>query len=114
MKEEAEALAKVAELEAQIQAKDIELDQYRGISLLNVQVTHKQYGTGVVIAQKDNTIKVRFPDDLEKSFIIHARYAARPTFEDDEQIVAAFTEFERLNKEIQTLQKQLDLAKIKL
>lgn len=114
LKEEAEALAKIAEIESQIQAKDIELDQYRGISLLNVQVTHKQYGTGVVIAQKDNTIKVRFPEDLEKSFMIHAKFAARPTFEDDEQVVAAFTEFDRLTKEIQMLQKQLDLARAKL
>lgn len=114
LKEKAEALAKIAEIEAQIQAKDIELDQYRGISLLNVQVTHKQYGIGVVIAQNDNTIKVRFPDDLEKSFMIHAKFAARPTFEDDEQVVSAFTEFDRLVKEIQMLQKQLDLAKAKL
>lgn len=98
LKEKAETLAQIAEIEAQIQAKDIELDQYRGISLLNVQVTHKQYGTGVVIAQNDNTIKVRFPDDLEKSFMIHAKFAARPTFEDDEQVVAAFTEFDRLSK----------------
>ena len=113
-KEKAEKLAKIAELEAQIQARDLELDQYRGISLLNVQVTHKQYGTGTVIAQKDNTIKVLFPENLEKSFIIHAKYAARPTFEDDEQIVAAYTEFDRLTNEMKQLQKQLDMAKAKL
>ena len=114
LKEEAETQEKIAELEAQIQVKDIELDQYRSISLLNVQVTHKQYGTGVVVAQKDNTIKVRFPEGLEKSFMIHAKFTARPTFEDDAQIVAAFTEFDRLTKEIQMLQKQLALAKAKL
>ena len=114
MKEEAETQEKIAELEAQIQVKDIELDQYRSISLLNVQVTHKQYGTGVVVAQKDNTIRVRFPEGLEKSFMIHAKFTARPTFEDDAQIVAAFTEFDRLTKEIQMLQKQLALAKAKL
>lgn len=114
LKEEAETQEKIAALEADIQAKDIELDQYRSISLLNVQVTHKQYGTGVVVAQKDNTIKVHFPEGLEKSFMIHAKFAARPTFEDDAQIVAAFTEFNRLTKEIQMLQKQLALAKAKL
>ena len=46
--------------------------------------------------------------------MIHAKFTARPTFEDDAQIVAAFTEFDRLTKEIQMLQKQLALAKAKL
>lgn len=53
---------RIDSLETQIQAKDIELDKFRSISLLNVRVTHKQYGTGIVIAQKENTIKVRFPE----------------------------------------------------
>ena len=97
-----------------IQAKDIELDKFRSISLLNVRVTHKQYGTGIVIAQKENTIKVRFPEGLEKSFIIHTKFPARPTFEDDEQVVEAFTEYDRLTREIQGLKKLLEIEKAKV
>ena len=114
LKEEAKVQERIKSLEAQIQAKDIELDKFRSIPLLNVRVTHNQYGTGVVIAQKDNTIKVRFPENLEKSFIIHSRFPARPTFEDDEQVVAAFTEYDRLTKEIQGLKKLLEIEKVKI
>lgn len=81
---------------------------------LNVRVTHKQYGTGIVIAQKENTIKVRFPEGLEKSFIIHTKFPARPTFEDDEQVVEAFTEYDRLTREIQGLKKLLEIEKAKV
>lgn len=105
---------RIDSLETQIQAKDIELDKFRSISLLNVRVTHKQYGTGIVIAQKENTIKVRFPEGLEKSFIIHTKFPARPTFEDDEQVVDAFTEYDRLTREIQGLKKLLEIEKAKV
>ena len=114
LKEEAKVQERIDSLETQIQAKDIELDKFRSISLLNVRVTHKQYGTGVVIAQKENTIKVRFPEGLEKSFIIHTKFPARPTFEDDEQVVEAFTEYDRLTREIQGLKKLLEIEKAKV
>ena len=114
LKEEAKVQERIDSLETQIQAKDIELDKFRSISLLNVRVTHKQYGTGIVIAQKKNTIKVRFPEGLEKSFIIHTKFPARPTFEDDEQAVEAFTEYDRLTREIQGLKKLLEIEKAKV
>ena len=114
LKEEAKVQERIDSLETQIQAKDIELDKFRSISLLNVRVTHKQYGTGIVIAQKENTIKVRFPEGLEKSFIIHTKFSARPTFEDDEQVVEAFTEYDRLTREIQGLKKLLEIEKAKV
>ena len=114
LKEEAKVQERIDSLETQIQAKDIELDKFRSISLLNVRVTHKQYGTGIVIAQKENTIKVRFPEGLEKSFIIHTKFPARPTFEDDEQVVDAFTEYDRLTREIQGLKKLLEIEKAKV
>ena len=114
LKEEAKVQERIDSLETQIQAKDIELDKFRSISLLNVRVTHKQYGTGIVIAQKENTIKVRFPEGLEKSFIIHTKFPARPTFEDDEQVVEAFTEYDRLTREIQGLKKLLEIEKAKV
>lgn len=114
LKEEAKVQERIDSLETQIQAKDIELDKFRSISLLNVRVTHKQYGTGIVIAQKENTIKVRFPEGLEKSFIIHTKFPARPTFEDDEQVVETFTEYDRLTREIQGLKKLLEIEKAKV
>ena len=114
LKEEAKVQERIDSLETQIQAKDIELDKFRSISILNVRVTHKQYGTGIVIAQKENTIKVRFPEGLEKSFIIRTKFPARPTFEDDEQVVEAFTEYDRLTREIQGLKKLLEIEKAKV
>ena len=93
-KAEAEKLRKEIEnLEAQIQALDLELDVYRSINLIGVQVTEKRYGTGTIVAQNANTIKVAFADG-ERSYIINKKYSMRPTFEDDVQIVEAMTEYE--------------------
>ena len=91
---EAEKLqAEIEKLEVQIQALDLELDVYRSINLIGVQVTEKRYGIGTVVTQNANTITVAFADG-EHSYIINKKYAMRPTFEDDTQIVDALTDYE--------------------
>jgi len=91
---EAEKLrVEIESLEAQIQAIDVQLDLYRSINLVGVQVNEKRYGVGTVVSQNVNTIKVAFADE-ERSYIINKKYSMRPTFEDDVQIVEAMTEYE--------------------
>ncbi len=93
-------------LETKIQALDVQLDTYRSINLVGVQVKEKRYGVGTVIAQNVNTIKVLFADG-EHSYIISKKYPMRPTFEDDVQIVEAMTEYARKLTEKKTLENQL-------
>ena len=59
-----------------------------------------------MVAQKTPTITVQF-EGATKSFIINKKYPARPTFEDDADIVAAFTEYDDLSRRLVVLQKQL-------
>lgn len=104
---EAEKLrAEIEVLEAQIQTLDLQLDMYRSINLLGVQVNEKRYGTGTVVSQNINTIKVAFADG-ERSYIISKKYPMRPTFEDDVQIVQAMTEYEQKLVERKGLENQL-------
>ena len=77
------------------------------MSLIGVQVTTAQYGVGTVIEQDVNKIKVRF-GEIEKSFVLDKKYVSRPRFEDDEEIVSAFTEYGELQNEIQRLKRELD------
>lgn len=104
---EAEKLrAEIEVLEAQIQTLDLQLDMYRSINLLGVQVNEKRYGTGTVVSQNINTIKVAFADG-ERSYIISKKYPMRPTFEDDVQIVEAMTDYEQKLAERKSLENQL-------
>lgn len=104
---EAEKLrVEIESLEAQIQAIDVQLDLYRSINLVGVQVNEKRYGIGTVISQNINTIKVAFVDG-ERSYIISKKYPMRPTFEDDVQIVEAMTDYEQKLVERKSLENQL-------
>jgi hypothetical protein len=104
---EAEKLREEIEsLEAQIQAMDIQLDLYRSINLVGVQVNEKRYGIGTVVSQNVNTIKVAFADG-ERSYIINKKYSMRPTFEDDVQIVEAMTDYEQKLAERSILESRL-------
>lgn len=103
---EAERLAKIDVLEQQLFNLQCKCDDFSDISLVGVQVTTATYGTGTVIDQEINRITVRFAN-FEKTFILDERYSARPRFEDDEQIVAVFTEYGRLQEQIKSLQREL-------
>lgn len=103
---EAERLAKIDELEQQIIDLERNCDEFVDISLIGVQVTAAIYGIGTVIEQDMNKIKVRF-DDVEKTYILDKKYAARPRFEDDDDIVSAFTEYGQAQEQIKRLQREL-------
>ena len=104
--EEEKLRAKTEALEAQIQALDVQLDMYRSINLVGVQVNEKHYGVGTIVSQNVNIIKVAFAG-TERSYIINKKYSMRPTFEDDVQIVEAMTEYEQKLADRKNLEKQL-------
>ena len=72
---------------------------------MGIQVFQKAYGTGTIIAQNVNAIRVRF-GEIEKQYIISSKFPMRPTFEDDAEIVAALTDYEAKQKELDTLKKK--------
>lgn len=105
--EEAERQLQIAELEGRIHTLKLRMDEIANISLLNVQVHHQSYGSGTVIAQKETTITVKF-SDVQKSFMINKKFTSRPSFEHDEEIVSAFTEYDEAKRQIKLLQLELD------
>jgi len=107
-KEQEEKQAKVDAIESEIRSLELRCAEIEQISLVNVQVQHKQYGTGIVISQETPKITVSF-GDVTKSFIINKKFPARPTFEADVEIVDAFTEYDAAVRQIGLLRKQLSL-----
>lgn len=97
----------IDELEAKIQTMELQLDEYRSINLLGVQVQEKKYGMGIIVEQNVNAIKVRFGEEI-KSYTIHKKFMWRPRFEDDADIVAAMTDYDFKINEIKELRKCLD------
>ena len=97
----------------QLAAMQDEIDQversYDGcedISLVGVQVTMSQLGKGTVIEQDMNRIKVAF-EGLEKTYILDKKFIARPKFENDEEVVSAFTVYARARERISFLETQI-------
>lgn len=105
--EEAKRQGEINELEAKIQMLELQLDEYRCINLLGVQVQEKNYGTGIIVWQDVNSIKVRFGEEI-KQYTIHKQYIWRPRFEDDADIVAAMTDYDLKINEVKRLRKQVD------
>ena len=103
---EAERLEKISALESEIAELETQCAECEEISLLDVQVTSKQYGVGTVIGQNADMIKVRFTD-TEKSFVLNQKFAARPQFENDDEVVAIFTEYADKKEQIRKLNRQL-------
>ncbi len=105
-KEEAVKVEAAAELEKEIRQLTGKIEKINEISLLNVEVTQKQHGLGVVVAQNGENITVQF-DDGRVKYIINKKYTMRPRFEDDERVVEAFTQLTLLKEKKIKLEKQL-------
>ncbi len=105
-KEMLEHKQKIEALEATIHQIDVNMDEYRKISLLGVEVTQTKYGNGRVIEQNGTQIKVQF-ENAVVTFIIDKKYPQRPCFEDDEQLVDAFTAYGDLLQKKEKLEKEL-------
>lgn len=105
-KEKAEFEAQRNALLDEINVLERTIAPYKDISLLGVQVSQKQCGTGTIIAQDVNVITVEF-ETGEKKYKINRNIIARPTFEDDEEIVEAFTEYEEKKNKLDKLYREL-------
>ena len=105
-KEAAERLQRITEIEDAIHALDVQMEPYEEISLLGVEVTEKSNGVGTVIAQDSNMITVQFPQKTT-SYIINKKYKMRPHFENDEEIVDAFTKLDNLKEQKLKFEKEL-------
>ena len=103
---EAQRAARILALEQELSELEQKIGDYDELSLTGVQVYFPKYGTGVVTGQKDNKITVQFPG-AEKTFVLDERYSARPSFENDKEIVAAFTEYGRMLEQINKIKREL-------
>lgn len=106
IKEEEERLAKIAAKEEEILQLECELDTYRAISLVGIQVTDKKFGIGTVISHSVDQICVAFAD-MQKDYYLNTKYIWRPKFEDDAQLISAMMEYAAKIKEMEKLQKEL-------
>lgn len=103
---EAERTARLLALEQELSDLEQRIGDYEELSLTGVQVSFPKYGTGIVTGQTGNKITVQFPN-IVKTFVLDERYSARPHFENDEEIVAAFTEYGRIQDRINQIKKEL-------
>ena len=107
---EAKRHAQIDDLTAQMEDLRAARPDVSDISLMNVAVTSKLYGLGMVTEHNLNTIRVQFPD-VTKTFILDAKYPQRPTFENDAEVVAAYTAYARYTEKTRSLEQQLQQLK---
>lgn len=106
-KEERERQERIDAIVSEINELKMKIDMYSEISLIGVQVTQKQIGTGTIISQDKNKITVDF-NTCQKTYVINRKYSARPTFEDEDEIVDAFTEYDDCCEKLYKLKKKLE------
>ncbi len=104
-RKEMERQLKLTELDERISQLELQLEPYSSISLLNVKVSSDKYGDGIIIDQKGSSVTVLF-EELKKNFVIDKKYLKRPTFEDENDILEAFTEYNRIVENIKQLENQ--------
>ena len=104
--EAAERQKKIEDIEKEIRELELSIEPYKDISLKDVEVSHKMYGKGIIVSQNVNQVKIHFAN-VEKIFMIHKKYAMRPTFENDEEVVEAFTIYSDTTDRIESLKRQL-------
>ena len=107
-KKEEMRLARIEAIEQEIEDLERNSDGCEDISLIGVQVDSTRYGVGTVIDQQINKITVQFSDE-KKSFILDKKFPARPRFENDEQILEAFTAYGRAQEQIKRLRREMEL-----
>lgn len=106
-KEKQEKEEKIKSILNQINELEKRAELFSNISLINVQVYQPSLGYGIIISQDINKIKVKY-DNCEKSYMINKKYPNRPKFEDDEETVNAFTEYDETLEKIKKLKTQLN------
>ena len=106
-KEKAELEAKRNALLDEILRLELEIAPCKDIVLVGVQVNDKVTGAvGTIIEQEINKITVQYEAGV-KVYFINKKYFSRPRFEDDEEIVQAFTEYDEKNEKIEALRREL-------
>ena len=82
-------------------------------SFVSQKVYHNTLVYGVIIERKEDIIKVSFPESgSAKSFVIHHKFINRPVFDNDKEVISAFSEFaDRRQSIIQLKQERLRLEK---
>ena len=106
---EQERLEKITAIQQQNEELELSIEDFEEIPLLGVEVTFPHYGVGTIVGQEVCKIRVRFPE-IEKEFVLDKAFPMRPRFENDEEIVEAFTVYRSKKAEIDELKK--DLAKL--
>ena len=99
---------RIQSIEQEIADLEKSTDGCEDISLIGVQVTSARYGIGTVIEQNVNMITVQFSDNMTK-FKLDKQYSNRPRFENDDEIVEAFTLYGRAQERIKKLHKELEM-----
>lgn len=97
----------IRDLQDQLLTLQMQLAEVEPVSLLDTEVTVNGLGTGIIVGQEENKITVRFGDQM-KDYMIHRKYASRPVFEDDEQIVELMSSRVDLLEQIEKINKQTD------
>lgn len=106
-KERAELEAKRNDLIGRIKQLERDIEPYKDIVLMGVQVSDKTTGAiGTIIAQEVNKVTVQYETGV-KTYFINKKYISRPRFEDDDSIVEAFTEYDEKKAKLDSLYKEL-------
>lgn len=104
-KQEAERQEKMDAIRESIREIELELAEYEEVSLLGVEVRQMKFGKGLVVAQSGSKVKVQFGEKAV-DYVINKKFPMRPRFENDEEIVQMFSEYDELVEKKRKLERE--------
>ena len=94
LKSMAELTHSIEMIDAKLEEMTAQQEEFLQKSYVSQKVSHKTFGEGVIVEQKEDIIKVSFAESgLTKAFVIHHKFTNRPIFEQDEETITAFSDF---------------------
>lgn len=80
--------------------------QFEGFSLIGLQVSHSMFGSGMIIAQNQGQITVRF-SDKERIMILPTAFTNHNLRTDDPQIPVIMQEIYQLDRQIENVKREI-------
>jgi len=84
----------IATLDTTLEEMNAKQTEFLQTSYISQKVHHQAFGEGIIIEQKEDIIRVSFTEQgLTKAFVIHRKFTNRPVFENDDEVISAFSDF---------------------
>ena len=103
-------LNEIEKLEVELEGVESELEEFDVIPLIGVNVNSQDYGDGIIVAQNNDKISVKYANKTVE-YKMSNQFKRRYSFENDTETIEYFTEYGQLVEKQKKIKQKLELKK---